>query len=49
MHIQKKILHSISNDDIFARTVKLGVSLGNSNSEIAQTIDDIKIVIPAEL
>jgi hypothetical protein len=38
----KKILHSISNDDIFARTVKLGVSLGNSNSEIAQTIDDIK-------
>jgi hypothetical protein len=38
----KKILHSISNDDIIARTVKLGVSLGNSNSEIAQTIDDIK-------
>jgi hypothetical protein len=38
----KYFLHSISNDDIIARTVKLGVSLGNSNSEIAQTIDDIK-------
>jgi hypothetical protein len=38
----KKNLHSISNDDIIVRTVKLGVSLGNSNSEIAQTIDSIK-------
>jgi hypothetical protein len=38
----KNNLHSILNDDIIARTVKLGVSLGNSNSEIAQTIDDIK-------
>jgi hypothetical protein len=37
-----KFLHSILNEDIIARTVKLGVSLGNSNREIAQTIDDIK-------
>jgi hypothetical protein len=35
-------LNSISNEDIIARTIKLGVSLGNSNSEIAKTIDDIK-------
>jgi hypothetical protein len=35
-------LHSISNDYIIARTVKLGVSLGNLNSKVAQTIKDIK-------
>jgi hypothetical protein len=35
-------LHSISNEDIIARTLKLGVSLGNSNSEVVDTIKEIK-------
>jgi hypothetical protein len=38
----KFFLQSISNDDIIARTLKLGVSLGNSYSEIDATIADIK-------
>jgi hypothetical protein len=35
-------LHSISNDDIVARTLKLGVALGSSDCEVSNTIDEIK-------
>jgi hypothetical protein len=38
----KKFLHSISNDDIVARTLKLGVALGSSDSEVTNTIEEIK-------
>jgi hypothetical protein len=35
-------LHSILNDDVMARTQKLGVSLGCSDNEIVETIKEIK-------
>jgi hypothetical protein len=38
----KFFLHSISHDDIVARTLKLGVALGSSDCEVSNTIDEIK-------
>jgi hypothetical protein len=38
----KFFLHSISHDDIVARTLKLGVVLGSSDCEVSNTIDEIK-------